>query len=81
MGLSSFVGKKKDTLTAVMCWTIKAITSHYCYKSCENIGHIFQFMFLDSLIAKTFACAEKKTSYLATFSIVTYVLTLLKENA
>jgi len=38
-------------------------------------------MFPDSLIAKTFSCAEKKTSYLATFSIATYFLILLKENA
>jgi hypothetical protein len=53
---------KKETLTADICWTIKAITSHYSYKSCKNIGNIFQFMFPDSPIAKTFACAEKKTA-------------------
>ena len=35
----------------------------------------------NSLIAKTFACVEKKTSYLATFSIATHFVTLLKENA
>jgi hypothetical protein len=41
---------KKETLTADISWTIKAIISHYYYKS--------------SLIAKTFACAEKKISRL-----------------
>ena len=63
-----------------MCWTIKAITSHYSYKSCKNVENIFHFMFPDSLIAKIFACAERKTSYLATFSIATHFVTLLKEN-
>jgi hypothetical protein len=62
VGLSSFGAKKKETLTADICWTIKAITSHYSYKSCKNIGNMFQFMFPDSPIAKTFACAEKKTA-------------------
>ena len=70
-----------DTLTSEICWTIKGITSHYSYKSCENVGHIFQLMFPDSLIAQTFACAERKSSYLATFRIATHFVTLLKENA
>ena len=39
---------KNDTLTSEICWTVKAITSHYSYKSCENVGNIFQFMFPDS---------------------------------
>lgn len=72
---------KNDTLTSEICWTIKAITSNYSYKSCENVGNICQFMFPDSLIAQTFACAERKSSYLATFSIATHFVTLLKENA
>ena len=67
MGLSSFVANKKDTLTAAICWTIQAITSHYSNKFCKNIGNIgniFQFMFPDSLIAKIFAWAEEKTAHL-----------------
>ena len=63
VGLSSFVAKK-ETLTADICWAIKAITSHYSNKSCKNIGNIFQFMFPDSLIAKTFTCAEEKIAHL-----------------
>jgi hypothetical protein len=58
---------KNDTLTSDICWTINAITSHYSYKSCENVGNIFQFMFPDSLIDQTFPYAERKSSYLATF--------------
>ena len=54
--------QKKDTHTAEICWTIKAITSHYSNKSCNNIGNMFQSMFPDSPIAKTFACAKKKTA-------------------
>jgi hypothetical protein len=63
VGLSSFVANK-ETHTTDICWTIKAITSHYSNKSCNNIGNIFQFMFPDSLIAKTIACAEKKFAHL-----------------
>jgi hypothetical protein len=55
---------KQITLTAAICWTIKTITSYYSNKSCKNIGNIFQFTFPDSLIAKTFACPEKKTAHL-----------------
>lgn len=80
MDLSSFVAKN-ETLTAELCWTIKVINSHYSYKSCEDAGKIFQFMFHDSLIAKTFACAERKAAYLATFGIAPHFLTLLKEHA
>lgn len=80
MDLSSFVAKN-ETLTAELCWTIKVINSHYSYKSCEYAGKIFQFMFHDSLIAKTCACAERKAAYLATFGIAPHFLTLLKERA
>ena len=59
-GLIFIYCPKKITLTAAICWTIKTISSHYSNKSCKNIGNIFQFMFPGSLIAKTFACAEKK---------------------
>ena len=72
---------KNDTLTSDICWTINAITSHYSYKSCENVGNIFQYMFPDSLIAQIFPCAERKSSYLAIFNIATHFVTLLKENA
>jgi len=63
VGLSSFDAQKNQTYSRI-CWTIKTITSHYSNKSDKNIGNIFQFMFPDSLIAKTFACAEKKTAHL-----------------
>ena len=56
VGLSSFVAKK-DTHTGEICWTIKAMTSHYSCKSCKNIGINFHLMFPDSLIATNiFVC-------------------------
>ena len=66
---------KRITLTAAMCWTIKTITSHYSNKSCKNIGNIFQLMFPDSFIAKTFACAEKKTAHLVLHPMFSNLLT------
>ena len=56
------------------------ITSHYSYKSCENIGAVFKTMFPDSEVAKQFAYGEKKAAYLSTFGIAPHFLSLMKEK-
>lgn len=66
------------TLKAEICWTLKVITSHYSFKSSEDISSIFKFMFPDSKTAKHFACGERKTAHLATFGIAPHFLSLLK---
>ena len=57
---------------------IKVITSHYSFKSCEDISSIFKFMFHDTETAKHFACGERKAAYLATFPVAPHFLSLLK---
>lgn len=69
------------TLKADICWTIKVVTSHYSYKSCEKAGDIFRTMFPDSDIAKQFSCGETKLAYLATFGIAPHFSSLMKTTA
>ena len=59
----------KETLTTEVLWALKAILSHYSYKSCEDIAQLFQRMFADSTIAKQFTCDKKKCAYLACFGV------------
>ena len=49
---------RDETLKAEILWALKAIMSHYSYKSCEGT------MFPDSRIASQFSCGEKKCAYL-----------------
>lgn len=51
---------------------LKVANSHYSYKSCEDTGQLFQTMFPDSKIAASFACGERKCSYLCTFGLAPY---------
>ena len=37
-----------ETLKAEMLWALKAIMSHYTYKSCEGTSKLFQTMFPNS---------------------------------
>ena len=66
------------TLKAEICWTLKVITSHYSFKSSEDISNIFKFMFPDSETAKHFACGKRKAVHLATFRIAPHFLSLSK---
>ena len=78
-GISAFV-TRNDTLTAEVWWALKVNSSHYSYKSCEDINFLAQQMFPDSDIAKKFTCGEKKASYLTCFGIAPYFKSLLKEK-
>ncbi len=63
---------RNETLTAEVLWALKVANSHYSYKSCEDTGQLFQSMFPDSKIAASFACGERKCSYLCTFGLAPY---------
>ena len=47
-----------ESLKAEILWALKAIMSHYSYKSCEGMSKLFQVMFPDSRIASQFSCGE-----------------------
>ena len=42
---------RDESLKAEILWALKAIISHYSYKSCEGTSKLFQAMFSDSRIA------------------------------
>nr|XP_055033836.1 uncharacterized protein LOC129422133 [Misgurnus anguillicaudatus] len=72
--------RNNDTWRAEILWTLKGVTSHYSNKSAENNSALFQLMFPDSVIAKSFACGEKKTSYMVNYGIAPYVKLQLLEK-
>ena len=69
-----------DTLKAEIIWTLKAVSSHYSYKSCEDNGKVFAAMFPDSQIAASYKCGERKSSYLSTFGIARHFFNELKDR-
>ena len=61
------------TLKAEVLWTFHTITKHQSYTSNEGIDELFQNMFPDSEIAKTFKCGKDKTAYIARFGLADYI--------
>ena len=55
---------RDETLKAEILWALKAIMSHYSFKSCKGTSKLFQAMFPDSRIASWFSCEEKKFAFL-----------------
>ena len=70
---------RDETLKAEILWPLKAIMSHYSYKSCEGTSKLFQAMFPDSRIASQFTCGEKKCAYLICFGLAPHFKQLLKD--
>lgn len=77
--LDSWV-RNNDAWRAEILWTLKSVTSHYSDKSAEDNSTLFQLMFPDSVIAKSFACGEKTTSYMVNYGIAPYVKLQLLEK-
>lgn len=59
---------------------LKTVTSHYSYKSCENVKELFKYMFPDSTIAQRFTMSEKKTAYVACHGIYLYFKAQFKQK-
>ena len=70
---------RDKTLNAEILWALKAIMSHYSYKSCEGTSKLFQVMFSDSRIVNQFSCGEKKCAYLICFGLAPHFKQLLKD--
>lgn len=68
-----------ETLKAEILWALKAIMSHYSYKSCKGMSKLFQAMFPDSRIASQFSCGEKKCAYLICFGLTPHFKQLVKD--
>ncbi|KAM7298551.1 uncharacterized protein ISCGN_019145 [Ixodes scapularis] len=59
---------------------MKVITSHYSYRSSAQTGDLFKRMFLDSDVAKSFSCGEKKCVYVACHGLRPFFLSHLQQE-
>lgn len=62
-----------DTLKAEVLWTLSTVCRHQSYSSNEEIGSLFQLMFPDSEIARTFSCGEDKSAYMTKFGLAHFI--------
>lgn len=62
-----------STLKAEVLWVLNTVTKHQSYRGNEDISELFQTMFPDSDIAKTFTCGKDKTSYIARFGLAEFI--------
>lgn len=60
------------TLRAEVIWCLDTVAKHQSLNANEGIADIFQAMFPDSDIAKTFACGKDKTGYVIRFGLAPY---------
>ena len=61
-------------------WVLKTVTSHYSYKSNENVKELFKYMFPDSAIAQHFTMSESKSSYIACHGIYPHFKAKFKQK-
>ncbi len=63
----------EPTLRAEVLWVFHTVTRHQSYNANEEIGELFQTMFPDSEIAKSFRCGKDKTAYIARFGLADFI--------
>ncbi|XP_077545839.1 uncharacterized protein LOC144158676 [Haemaphysalis longicornis] len=78
--LNSAVKVHELVTDAEILWTLKVVTSHYSYSSSAHTNDLFKKMFLDSEIAKAFACGEKKCAYVACHGLGPYFSSSLQQE-
>lgn len=71
---------KTEILKAEVVWALKCADSHFSMNSCADIGLVFRTMFHDSEIAKSYASADKKTTYLCSHGLSPYFANELKRK-
>ena len=76
--LSFFKGDAQ--LNAEILWVMKAMTSHYSFRSFVDTASVFRLMFPDSDLAGSFQCSETKARYLTCFGILSYLKERLQED-
>lgn len=60
-------------LRAEVLWVLHVITRHQSYSANEEICELFQTMFPDSDISKSFRCGKDKTSYIVHFGPTDFI--------
>ncbi|XP_063753652.1 uncharacterized protein LOC134873747 isoform X2 [Eleginops maclovinus] len=60
-------------MKAEVLWALNTVAKHQSCRSNDGIGELFQAMFPDSTVAKTFQCGRDKTSYILRFGVAEFV--------
>nr|XP_054593005.1 zinc finger protein 112 [Nothobranchius furzeri] len=60
-------------LQAKVLWCLNTAVQHHSYASNEGVSELFQAMFSDSEMAKSFTCGKDKTSYVLKFGLAPHV--------
>ena len=66
--------------TAEVLWAMKVVASHMSYNSCTDNEKLFQRMFPDSVIAKSFTCGEKKCAYVVCYGLAPFFVQQLADK-
>ena len=72
--------RNHEKFNAEILWTLKSLIAGHSNNSCSNVGSVFQQMFPDSHIAKSFQLGATKMKYLTNFGIAPYFKSLLVES-
>lgn len=75
-----FFEDRGNAIKAELLWTLKCVVSNFSFNSANNLKHIFQQMFPDSSIAKSFSLSPKKLKYLITGAFEPYFKECLMED-
>ena len=65
---------------AEILWTLKSLSAGYSNNSCSDNAGLFQHMFPDSEIAKSFQVGPSKIKYLTNFDVAPYYKSALLER-
>ena len=68
------------TIWAEILWTLKVVTSHLSLRSCLGLNELFEIMFRDSKVVKSFQLSKTKCVYFITYGLAPYVKELLMKN-
>lgn len=70
--LSELMGSA-STMKAEVIWVFNTVVKHQSYRSNDDVAELFELMFPDSKIAKTFSCGKDKTAYIARFGLAQFI--------
>ena len=76
--LSSFLSNDAVTKAEVL-WSLQIITKHQSYRSCDKLRELFQEMFSDSDIARSFTLSPTKATYVIVYGLAPYFRSALDD--
>ena len=66
-----------SAIWAEILWILKVVTSHFSLRSCLGLNELFEIMFPDSKVVKSFQLSKTKCGYFIAYRLAPYVKELL----